>query len=144
MREWFTKDTVVAVWIFWRTYSSPWMAISCTSSMIYQCYIVSVWIELIVAFLVSRFAFFFSLHVNSNLTWVHCIVTKITIHHCLHTVYTLKNIINGSHGTIHTFKNYFATVLSVFNFSNNKLNPNRPFVFFWRENWYLPLIWKIM
>ena len=67
-----------------------------------------------------------------------------TVHHCLHTVHTLKNIKNGSHSTIHTFKNYFATVLSVFNFSNNKLNPNRPFVFFWGENWYLPLIWKIM
>ena len=25
---------------------------------------------------------------------------------------------NGSHDTIHTFKNYFATVFSVFNFSN--------------------------
>ena len=33
---------------------------------------------------------------------------------------------NGSHGTIHTFKNYFVTVFSVlvFSFSKNKLNPN--------------------
>ena len=31
-------------------------------------------------------------------------------------VHALKNIKNGSHGTIHTFKNYFATVLSVFSF----------------------------
>ena len=29
----------------------------------------------------------------------------------------------GSHGTIHTFKIYFATVFSVF---NNKRYPNRP------------------
>ena len=37
---------------------------------------------------------------------------------------------NGSHSTIYTFKNYFATVFSVlvFNFSKNKLNPNRPYV----------------
>ena len=38
---------------------------------------------------------------------------------------------NGSHGTIHTFKNYFVTMFSVFSFqfsvfSNNKLNPNGP------------------
>ena len=44
-------------------------------------YIVSVWIELIVAFSISCFAFFcpvreqclfFFLRMNSNLTWVHC------------------------------------------------------------------------
>ena len=35
---------------------------------------------------------------------------------------------NGFHSTIYTFKNYFATVFSVsiFSFSKNKLNPNRP------------------
>ena len=56
--------------------------------------------------------------------------TKITIYirfiTVYITVYALKNIKNGSHGTIHTFKNYFTTVLSVFSFNNNKLNPNRP------------------
>ena len=52
------------------------------------------------------FSFFFFLRVNSNLTWVH--------YSC--TVHALKNIKNGSHGTIHTFKIYFATVLSVFSF----------------------------
>ena len=38
---------------------------------------------------------------------------------------------NGSHGTIHTFKNYFATVfsVSVFSFSKNKLNPNVPQIY---------------
>ena len=37
---------------------------------------------------------------------------------------------NESHNTIYIFKNYFATVfsVSVFNFSKNKLNPNRPIV----------------
>ena len=39
---------------------------------------------------------------------------------------------NGSHSTIYTFKNYFATVfsVSVFSFSKNKLNPNTPFICF--------------
>ena len=39
-------------------------------------------------------------------------------------VHILKNIKNGSHDTIYTFKNYFVTVVSVFSFSNNKFNPN--------------------
>ena len=42
------------------------------------------------------------------------------------TIHAFKNIKNESHGTIHTFKNYFATVFSVFSFSNNKFNLNRP------------------
>ena len=39
---------------------------------------------------------------------------------------------NGSHDTIHTFKNYFATVFSVFSFQfqQNKFYPNRPLVSF--------------
>ena len=45
------------------------------------------------------------------------------------TVHVLKNIKNGFHDTIHTFKNYFATVLSVFSFSNNKFNPNGSYGF---------------
>ena len=34
---------------------------------------------------------------------------------------------NGSHGTIYTFKNYFATVISAINFQfqQNKFYPNR-------------------
>ena len=64
--------------------------------------------------LMLRFPFFiFFLCMNSNLTWIHCLRT---VYQCLYTVYILKNIKNGSHGIIHTFKNYFATVLSVFNF----------------------------
>ena len=45
------------------------------------------------------------------------------------TVTLLKNIKNGSHGTIYTFKNYFTTVFLVFNFSNNKFNPNGLYMF---------------
>ena len=33
--------------------------------------------------------------------------------YCAYTVYIFKNIKNGSHDTIHTFKNYFALVFSV-------------------------------
>ena len=51
----------------------------------------------------------------------HCLCT---VYYCSSTVHTLKNIKNGSHGTIHTFKNYFAPVFSVFSFNNNKFNPN--------------------
>ena len=38
---------------------------------------------------------------------------------------------NGSHGTIHTFKNYFATMFSVFNFQfqQNKFYSNGPLVY---------------
>ena len=39
--------------------------------------------------------------------------------------------VHGSHDTIHTFKNYFAIVFSVFSFSKNKLYPNRPLVWVW-------------
>ena len=39
---------------------------------------------------------------------------------------------NGSHNTIHTFKNYFATVFSLFSFQfqQNKFYPNKPLLFF--------------
>ena len=79
---------------------------------------------------------------NSNLIWVHCAETKITIHALFITVHALKNIKNRSHGTIQTFKNYFATVLSVFSFSNNRLNQNGPIAFSTHEIQYLILILK--
>ena len=81
-------------------------------------YYVTVWIVMNPAacFQFHVFTFFFFLRMNSNLTWVHCAGTKITIHALFITVHALKNIKNRSHGTIHTFKKYFATVLSVFSF----------------------------
>ena len=33
---------------------------------------------------------------------------------------------NGFHNIIHTFKNYFVTVFSIFSFSNNKFNLKGP------------------
>ena len=44
-----------------------------------------------------------------GLLFTHCLALFM---HCLH----IKNIKNGSHDTIYTFKNYFATVFSVFSF----------------------------
>ena len=44
-----------------------------------------------------------------------CTVATLFMY-CSDTVHALKNIKNGSHGTFHTFKNYFATVFSVFSF----------------------------
>ena len=45
------------------------------------------------------------------------------------TLFSNFFIKNGSHGTVYTFKNYFATVFSVFNFQfqQNKFYSNRPF-----------------
>ena len=66
--------------------------------------------------------------------FMHCLVLFMhylaLFMHCSR----IKNIKNGSHDTIYTIKNYFATVFSVFSFqfsvfSNNKLNPNGPLVF---------------
>ena len=46
------------------------------------------------------------------------------------TLFSNFFIKNGSHNTIYTFKNYFATVfsVSVFSFCKNKLNPNTPII----------------
>ena len=40
------------------------------------------------------------------------------------TFFSKNNFKTGSHGTIYTFKNYFATVFSVF---SNKQYPNKPY-----------------
>ena len=42
--------------------------------------------------------------------------TIFTVMNSVYTVHVLKNIKNGSHDTIYTFKNYFATVFSIFSF----------------------------
>ena len=94
----------------------------------------------ILAFSSSYFFFFFSFSFFSFMPFME---TKFTVHNCSSTVFALlqhcsrtthgthshfiqKKIKNGSHGTIHTFKNYFATVFSVFSFSKNNFNPNGP------------------
>ena len=65
--------------------------------------------------------FFFSSH-------IFFFLRQITLFTVLFTGPTVtlfrKNTKNGSRGTIYTFKNYFATVFSVFSFSKKKLYPN--------------------
>ena len=77
------------------------------------------WIQLNPASTFSSFFFFpYAWTVTSHEFTIQG--TKITIYALfitIHsTVHALKNIKNESHNTIHTFKNYFATVLSVFSF----------------------------
>ena len=72
--------------------------------------LVSVWIglkvtESHVAFS-SFFFFFFLLRVNGAKDKNYC---SCIVHVLLHTIH-------GSHDTIHIFKNYFATVFSIFSF----------------------------
>ena len=61
--------------------------------------------------------------------------------HCTYTVHTFKIIKNGSHNIIHTFKNYFDIVFSVFSFSRNKFKINETlyyvevvYLHLWKEN----------
>ena len=67
----------------------------------------------------SRFLlfFFFCLYLLTLRDRFYCCEQCM---HCSYTVYILftylKNIKNGSHDTIYTFKNYFATVFLVFSF----------------------------
>ena len=98
------------------------------------------------AFFSSFFSFFFFFVQPAivdlsivNSAPVHCSrVPQIT----LFSNFFIKN---GSHNTIYTFKNYFATVFSVsiFSFSKNKFNPNGPITLclqtqtLARESWFL-------
>ena len=67
---------------------------------------------------------FFFARVSALGDKVHC---SCTVEHCLRTVHEThnhfiqekKNIKNGSHDTIYTFKNYFIIVFSVFNKINH-------------------------
>ena len=71
--------------------------------------------------------FFFSSPQLLTLSTVNSAYVYCSRSHKLHflAIFFIKN---GSHNTIYTFKNYFATVfsVSVFSFSKNKLNPNTP------------------
>ena len=92
------------------------------------------------AFWVFFFFFFFFFHAFwQNAVTVQWIVTANvdflpqTVHYVLFmdpqiSLFSNFFIKNGSHGTIYTFKNYFATVISAisFQFQQNKSYPNRP------------------
>ena len=102
-------------------------------------HLVPVWIE---SLRFSRFtfpafhvSFFFPALVSTFKDRIHCSWTvRALFMHCSNTVHMgsttilLKKIKNGFHSTIHTFKNYFATVFSVFSFSKNKFNLNEPLI----------------
>ena len=89
-----------------------------------KCFKVSVWAprSLRLRFSSSRFLFFFFFFFfwpafvdfgrQISLVWT----VNVLFTYCAVIVYILKNIKNRSHGTIYTFKNYFATVFSVFSF----------------------------
>ena len=53
-------------------------------------------------------------------------ILAVLFMHYSNTVHTFKNIKNGSYGNIHTFKNYFDIVFSIFNLSKNKMYPMDP------------------
>ena len=86
----------------------------------------AVWFKLKVAstFHVFR-GFFFSLRMNGKITWFYCVGDK---KHCSYTVHTL---FTGSTTLFTHLKiillQYFQ--FSVFSFSNNKFNPNGPYIF---------------
>ena len=99
------------------------------------------------------FFFFFFVKLKcycSSLLWT--VVVTFDREQCIYALFmdpqiTLFNnffIKNGSHGTIYTFKNYFATVFSVFSFQfqQNKFYPNRPLLNFFcriKKDWYVPV-----
>ena len=78
---------------------------------------------------VCTFPFFFIFYAHISLfqetqSIVHALFTRPT------TTLFRKNIKNGSHGTIHTFKNYFATVFLVFSkISCIQMDPEFAFAF---------------
>ena len=75
--------------------------------------------QLKMVFTFCVFSFFFPAREQINHIILLCRRQKTLFMHYLRTVHE-------SHNIIHTFKNYFAIMFSVFNFNNNKFNPNRP------------------
>ena len=65
------------------------------------------------------FFFFFPLHafqLGDRSYCSHCVVTIHTLFRTVHVLFSHFFIKNSSHDIIHTFKNYFVTVFSVFSF----------------------------
>ena len=96
-------------------------------------HIVPVWIQRFLLNPELRFLIFFFFPLPAAL------FDQVNREQCTRALFTNPQILlfnnffikNGSHDTIHTFKNYFATVfsVSVFSFSKNKLNPNGPIMY---------------
>ena len=90
-------------------------------------FIVTVWFARLRFLLhVFLFFFFFQPAIVDFVNCEQCICILFTVPQI--TLFSNFFIKNGSHNTIYTFKNYFATVfsVSVFSFSKNKFNPNTP------------------
>ena len=68
------------------------------------------------------FCFFFQAHFScfGSVGSVHCLWNSQT------SFFNEIFIKNESYGTIYIFKNYFATMFSIFNFQQNKWYPNTP------------------
>ena len=77
-------------------------------------YLVSVWIPMKATFCFFFFFFPSSISALRDKSTVHALLS--IVHILFNTIYKLKNIKNESYGTIHTFKNYFVTIFSVFSF----------------------------
>ena len=104
----------------------------------------------------------FLLHVFLFFFFQSAIVDFVNCEQCICVLFTVPQIIlfsnffikNGSHNTIYTFKNYFATVfsVSVFSFSKNKLNPNTPYIWVLKKSKllsnkitkYSRIIWELL
>ena len=100
------------------------------------------------------FFFFHAFQRVMQLLFMHCSLNssrKCWLFHgeqCIHALFTDPQISlfsnffikNGSHNTIHTFKNYFAIVFSVSVFSFNKISSIQtdPICFPLESPWYIP------
>ena len=104
---------------------------------------VTVWITIIPTSTFYNCVFLFFFFFGSA-----AIVDFVNFEQCTDALFTIPQITlfnhffikNGSHSTIYTFKNYFATVfsVSVFSFSKNKFNPNTPkFVLLYLSHYFL-------
>ena len=97
--------------------SSPWKAFVVKTDQVTKC---TFGLRVrVFQFTFSTFFFFLA-----RICWLWETIFTVMNTHCAYTVHILKNIKNESHDTIYIFKNYFATVFSVFN--NNKFNTNTP------------------
>ena len=110
------------------------------SHLIFPSILVYVWIHVLNIYILHFFFFFFTRFGKTWLLFIYCLMNSnckvhfSTANSVLYTVYGPTNFIfsnffikNGSHGTIYTFKNYFAIIISVisFQFQQNNSYPNR-------------------
>ena len=106
-----------------------------TSAALHFCFCVfsSFFFFLFTRFPPSQAATVYVLYMNSSRN-----ISPVFREQCIRALFMNPQILffinffikNGSHDTIHTFKNYFATVFSVFSFQfqQNKFYPNTHFV----------------